>query len=68
MKWEYRFLQVQPGWDMTEQSPSVPFHLEEAGRNGWEAVGFSEATVAQIGGYSADRPVFVILLKRQVAE
>jgi hypothetical protein len=64
MKWEYRFVQVQPGWDHSEQAPSVPFDLEDAGRQGWEAVGIVPAKVAEIGGYSSERPVFVVLLKR----
>lgn len=64
MRWEYRFLQVQPGWDVSEQAPTIPFHLEDAGRDGWEAVGFIDAAVAHLSGYVADRPIFVILLKR----
>ena len=67
MTWEYRFLQVQPGWDMTERAPTVPFDLEELGRADWEAVGFERGAVAELSGYRSDRPVFVILLKRQVS-
>jgi hypothetical protein len=64
MTWEYRWLQVQPAWDMSEQAPTVPFHLEEAGREGWEAIGFAPSSVERVSGYHPERPVFVILLKR----